>query len=128
MAAFRLLLNLTLAIALAIVCPFRCQAEAARMLGDEAAVETAHCPCCPHSPAETPEAPSSDDCSDCICHGAVDGPRVAVVECSAPPPSELMAAVADVALPVVGSPTLRQARPDAPDGATLRLLFASLVI
>ena len=124
----RLLLNLTLAVALAVVCPFRCQADAARAVADEAAVEADGCPCCPGEPAETPDAPAPGGCSDCVCDGAVDGPKVAAVESSAAVPCDLPEAAASLDGLTACSLESLDARPDAPDGATLRLLLASLVI
>ena len=126
MIAVRLLLNLTLAVALAVVCPFRCQADAARAVAGEAAVEADGCPCCPGEPAESPEAPCPDDCADCVCEGAVDGPRVAAVELPRVVPADLLAITAD-GLAGCSAESL-DARPDARDGATLRLLLASLLI
>ncbi|HEX6987339.1 MAG TPA: hypothetical protein VF170_18320 [Planctomycetaceae bacterium] len=128
MIALRLLLNLTLVVALAAVCPIRCQADAARAIG-VAAVECDGCPCCPVEDSEAPEAPAPDECADCVCDGAVDGPRVAAVECSAALPGDLPASrPGDPVRLAAGSLESLDARPDAPDGATLRLLLASLVI
>lgn len=129
MIALRLLLNLTLVVALAVVCPIRCQAVAVRAIAGEAAVETAGCPCCHDEPAQTPVAPSSDGCSDCVCKGAVDGPKVAAVDVTAPSPGDLPVMTAgELTRLAASSLESVDARPDAPDGATLRLLLASLVI
>lgn len=129
MIVFRLLLNLTLAVALAVVCPIRCQADVARVIGGEAVCDSDGCPCCPGETTETPEAPAPDECADCVCDGAVDGPRVAAVELPSAVPADLPAVTADGLAALAGCPLESlDARPDAPDGATLRLLLASLLI
>ncbi|MGC1273765.1 MAG: hypothetical protein WBC44_08670 [Planctomycetaceae bacterium] len=128
MIALRLLLNLTLVVTLAVVCPIRCQAESVRVVTGGAAVETDGCPCCPGEATETPEAPAPDECSDCVCDGAVDGPKVAALELPPAIPGDLPAATDDLARLTACSLETLDERPDAPDGATLRLLLASLVI
>lgn len=128
MAALRLLLNLTLAVAMAAVCPIRCQAETARAMGT-VAVEADACQCCHGEPSETPEAPRPDECADCVCDGALDGPRAATVDCSAALPGDLpVASLGNLTRLAACSLGSADARPGAPDGATLRLLIASLVI
>lgn len=130
MIALRLLLNLTLAVALAVVCPIRCQAADGCLGGGEAVAESAGCPCCPGEPTETPDSPASDDCcgGDCVCDGAVDGPKVAALELPPAFPGDFPAATDDFARLTAGSLEALDERPDAPDGVTLRLLLASLVI
>lgn len=128
--ALRLLLNLTLAVALAVICPIRCQADGVCASGSEAAVEAVGCPCCPSEANETPDAPAPDDCcgGDCVCDGAVGGPKVAAVDLPTPIPGDLPA-VSDVLTRLTACSLEKlDERPDAPDGATLRLLLASLVI
>jgi hypothetical protein len=128
-AALRLLLCSTLVAALAVICPLRCQVDAVRATAGEVAVESSACPCCPSEPTEAPDPPCPDDCTDCVCKGAVDGPRVAVVELPPGVPGDLPATTADsLALSAGCLVQAIDARPDAPNGATLRLLLASLVI
>jgi hypothetical protein len=58
----------------------------------------------------------------------VDGPKVVAVELPPTVPGDLPAATADLARLTVCSLESLDERPDAPDGATLRLRLASLVI
>lgn len=130
MIVLRLLLNLTLVVALAVVCPIRCQADGVCASGGEAAVEPAGCPCCPSEANETPDAPAPDDCcgGDCVCDGAVAGPKVATPDLPPAIPGDVPAATDELTRLTACSLETLDERPDAPDGATLRLLLASLVI
>lgn len=127
MFMFRLLLSLSLVVALAVICPIRCQADAVRALGGTI-VEEEGCPCCSGEGSRTPEAPVDEPCSDCVCDGAVDGPRVETVDLSGAMPGVRALGTARPVLPTGCECDAVDARPDAPDGAILRLLMASLVI
>jgi len=129
MTALRVLLNLALAIALAVICPIRCQAS--EIVANPPSVESSGCSCCPRHAAEAPVAPDGDDCcdGDCICDGAVDSPRVAAVDLpSIVPDDTLISSAAEIAGRLVGLDSAPDAPPDAPDGATLRVWLASWLI
>ena len=124
----RLLLSLSLVFALTVICPIRCQADAARALGG-ATAESEGCPCCPSEGEDNgPGEPIGEDCIDCVCDGAVDGPKVPAVELPPALPGDLPAATASVGRLSACASECPDGRPDAPDGAKLRLLMGSLVV
>jgi hypothetical protein len=128
--ALRLLLNLTLVVAVAVICPIRCHA-AGGGVADQASVEPSGCSCCHQESSELPVAPVGDDCcgGDCICDGAVDGPRVAAIDLPSLAPND--APLADLRAAVASNDSVAaalDAPPDAPDGATMRVLLASWLI